>query len=126
MPPSTDPPPAGPHGLEYAGVIDALMHDTQSGELWLVMSERRPWSGGEVQLFQLQEKLNAYLSFALDGEMAEAYPAHVGKPMRVILDTTHPPSEDVVHFLSLVREQISFQGVELEVRITGGKETPSP
>ena len=119
MPDAPTPPPAGSRGLEYPGVIDALMHDTGRGELWLVMIERRRWAGGEAQLFQLQEKLNAYLSFALDGELAEAYPAHVGKPLRVILDTTHPPSPEVVHFLNLVREQISFQGVELEVRITG-------
>jgi hypothetical protein len=112
--------PHTPRGLEHAGVIDALVHDTKSDEAWLVMIERRAWDGGEAQLFQLQEKLNAYLSFALDGEMAESYPALAGKRSRVILDTTHPPSAAAVEFLDRVREQIGFQGVALEVRITGG------
>ena len=108
-----------PRGLEHAGVIDALMLDAKSGEVWLVMIERRPWTHGEEQLFQLQEKLNAYVSFALDGEMAEAYPEHASKVVRLILDTTHPPGEEAVKFLALVREQIAFQAIELEVRITG-------
>jgi hypothetical protein len=115
-----DPQPASrPRGLEHAGVIDALLHDAKSEEVWLVMVERRPWTGGEEQLFQLQEKLNAYVSFALDGEMAETDPALAGKPLRLILDTTHPPSAEAVEFLAAVREQLAFQAIELEVRITG-------
>ena len=121
MPPEPNPPspPSGPRGLEHPGVIDALMHDTKADEAWLVMLERRTWEGGEAQLFQLQEKLNAYLSFALDGEMVENYPVLADKPVREILDTTHPPSALVVDFLGRIREQLSFQGIALEVRITG-------
>jgi hypothetical protein len=118
MNPEPSPAPRS-RGLEHAGVIDAMLQDAKSGELWLVMVERRPWDGGERQLFQLQEKLNAYVSFALDGEMAETDPALVGKPLRLILDTTHAPGEEAVNFLSAVREQLGFQGIELEVRITG-------
>jgi hypothetical protein len=117
---SHDPQPTPrPRGLEHAGVIDAMLQDAKSGEVWLVMVERRPWTGGEEQLFQLQEKLNAYVSFALDGEMAETEPALAGKPLRLILDTTHPPSAEAVDFLAAVREQLGFQAIELEVRITG-------
>lgn len=106
-------------GIEHAGVIDAMLRDAASGELWLVMVERRAWTGGEAQLFQLQEKLNAYVSFALDGEMADTDPALVGVPLRIILDTTHPPSAEAIEFLAAVREQLGFQGIELEVRISG-------
>ncbi len=104
-------------GIHHAGVIDALVHDSKSDSVWLVMRERRPWTGGERQLFELQEKLNAYLSFALDGELAEAYPALSRKPVRVILETLHPPSEEAIRFLGHVREQIAFQGIALEVRV---------
>ena len=108
-----------PRGLAHAGVIDAMLQDVRSGEVCLVMVERRPWSGGEEQLFQLQEKLNAYISFALDGELAETEPALAGKPVRVILDTTQPPSAEAVEFLAAVRAQLEFQAIALEVRITG-------
>ncbi len=43
------------------------------------MFESRPWDDSDLQLFQLQEKFNAYVSFLLDGEMAEAHPELAGK-----------------------------------------------
>jgi hypothetical protein len=115
--PSPNPPPV--RGLEHAGVIDAMLRDARSGEVWLVMVERRTWTGGEEQLFQLQEKLNAYVSFALDGEMAEEHPELAGQPLRIILDTTYAPSAEAVEFLAAVRTQLEFQAIELEVRISG-------
>ena len=69
-------------GVPHPEVIDLLTHDARSGQVELVMFEARPWSGDEAQLFELQEKMNAYLSFALDGEFAETYPQLVGKPLR--------------------------------------------
>ncbi|MEI9896071.1 MAG: DUF6572 domain-containing protein [Chthoniobacter sp.] len=49
--------------------------------------------GSELRLFQLQEKINAYLSFALDGEMAEAYPQFDGKKIRLQLDCVGMPGQ---------------------------------
>jgi hypothetical protein len=116
----TDPhafPGPGEHrGVEYSGVIDLLTHDAASGRAELVLFEPRPWRGGEAQLFQLQEKLNAYLSFALDGEMAEAYPQLVGVPLRIVLRCFEAPPPEAVDFLAKVREQIALQDIDLEVR----------
>lgn len=114
--PHTFPSPGERRGVEHAGVIDLLTHDSSSGQVELVMFEPRPWDGGEEQLFQLQEKLNAYLSFVLDGEMAEAHPQLVDKPLRVVLRCVEVPSRAAVDFLSQVREQIALQGIDLEVR----------
>ena len=114
--PHAFPQPGERRGVEHASVIDLLTHDAKSGQVELVMFEPRPWDGGEEQLFQLQEKLNAYLSFALDGEMAEAHPQLVDKPLRVVLRCLEVPSRAVVEFLSQVREQIALQGIDLEVR----------
>ena len=83
------------------------------------MLEPRPWDGSEMRLFQLQEKINAYLSFALDGEMAESFPQFQGKKIRLQLDCVGMPGNDVVGFLSMVRDQIAFQGINLEVRVMG-------
>ena len=60
-------------GIKDTATIDVIAQDPQPGVVVLVMREPRPWDGGERQLFELQEKINAYLSFALDGEMAAAY-----------------------------------------------------
>lgn len=115
--PSTTPPPGG---LEQAHVIDQIAHDAQTDEVRLTMVERRPWDGSELQLFQLQEKLNTYLSFALDGELAEAYPALRDKRVRLRLECATPPDETVIQFLRVVREQVAFQGIEVEVLVAGG------
>lgn len=113
---STDP---SPRGVEFAHVIDVIAEDASTGQVTLIMLESRPWDGTELRLFQLQEKINAYLSFALDGEMAEAYPQFAGKKLRLQLDCVGMPGDDVVGFLSMVREQIAFQDINLEVRVMG-------
>jgi hypothetical protein len=106
-------------GVEHAHVIDLIADDSKTGEVALIMLEERPWDESELRLFQLQEKINAYLSFALDGEMAEAYPQFVGRKLRLQLDCLGMPDSGVVQFLGMVREQIAFQGINLEVRVMG-------
>ena len=109
-----------PGGVEQAHVIDAIVHDANTDEVILTMVERRPWNDTELQLFQLQEKFNAYVSFVLDGEMAEAYPAFVKKRVRIRLECIAPPTETVRDFLNLVHEQLAFQGIEIEGVVMGG------
>jgi len=102
-------------GVEFAEVIDLLTQDSQSGKVELVMFEGRPWDGGEEQLFQLQEKLNAYFSFALDGEMADSYPELANRPLSVVLRCLEMPPSEAVEFLAKVREQVALQGIDLVV-----------
>lgn len=103
------------NGLEHPGVLDALAHDPTSNRLILAMYERRPWTGGDAQLFQLQEKLNAYLSFALDGELREAFPQFAEVPVQIQLRTVHTPEPRGVDLMRRMREQLSFQQIEFEV-----------
>ena len=109
-----------PGGVEQAHVIDSIVHDARTDEVILTMVERRPWDDSELQLFQLQEKFNAYVSFVLDGEMAEAYPDFTKKRVRLRLECVAPPTETVGDFLRLVHEQLAFQGIEIEGVVTGG------
>jgi len=113
--PTAFPKPGERRGVEFADVIDLLTHDSKSGRVQLVMFEPRPWDGGEEQLFQLQEKLNAYMSFVLDGEMGDSYPELEGQKLSVVLRCLEMPSSEAVEFLSKVREQIALQDIELEV-----------
>ena len=102
-------------GLENAAVIDLMTQEAGTGVVMLVMAEHRPWSGEEEQLFQLQEKINAYLSFALDGEMLELYPHLEGKPLRLRLDSLYPLSGEAHHLVQMVQQQIGFQGIDFQV-----------
>jgi hypothetical protein len=116
--PNSNPDHSTPKGLEHAGVIDFLGFDPKASEVLMVMVEHRPWIHVEAQLFQLQEKLNAYLSFALDGEMTEAYPQFSGQPLKIRLECAEPPVEETLDFLQHVYEQMALQGITFEVEVT--------
>ena len=103
------------NGLENPGVLDAFAHDTRADKLVLAMYENRSWSGEEIQLFQLQEKLNAYLSFILDGELNEAYPELAGKHVEIQLRTVHEPDAKASDLIRRVREQLALQRITFEV-----------
>lgn len=104
-------------GLENPGIIDGIGEDTTTGTAVLIISENRPWTGDDRQLFQLQEKLNAYVSFALDGEMTEAYPSLVGKPLRIEIRGVNIPDARTAGFMQAVHDQLALQEIGFEVRV---------
>ncbi len=103
--------------LQNAHVIDLIAQDPETNVLILGMTEPRPWDASDRRIFQLQEKVNAYLSFALDGEMAEHFPQFADKTVRLQLECVEPPDEKTEYFIGVIREQIGFQGIEFAVKV---------
>jgi hypothetical protein len=97
------------------GIIDLIAGDTKTGEVVLVMNEPNEWDDSDEQLLALQERFNAYVSFLLDGEMAEAHPELAGKPARIELRCTHMPDSRTLELLGLIHDQLAFQEIKLEV-----------
>ena len=108
-------------GIANPNVIDAFGFDQQQGEVLLVMSETRPWDGGDEQLHELQEKFNAYASFILDGEMLESHPELAGQPVKIELRTDSMPDQRALALLETIHDQLELQeiGVEVVVREKG-------
>ena len=106
------------NNLDRTGIIDAIAEDKRTGEVVLVMNEPNEWDGSDGQLLALQERFNAYVSFLLDGEMAEAHPELVGKPARIELRCGHMPDASALELLGLIHDQLTFQEIKLEVVIT--------
>ncbi|HEY1583313.1 MAG TPA: DUF6572 domain-containing protein [Chthoniobacterales bacterium] len=104
-----------PVGIEHAGVIDFFAHDTKKDELLLVMFEPRAWDDSALQLFQLQEKFNAYVSFLLDGELAEAHPELAGKNTRIELRCAEMPEGRALDLLNAIHDQLALQEIAVEV-----------
>lgn len=104
-----------PGGVEQAGVIDFFAHDTKSDEVLLVMFEPRAWHDSDLQLFQLQEKFNAYVSFLLDGEMADAHPELAGKSARIELRCAEMPEGRALDLLNAIHDQLALQEIRVEV-----------
>ena len=100
-------------------VIDVIGHDPKTGEAVLVMNEADRWDGSDEQLLSLQERFNAYISFLLDGEMAEAHPELVGKPTRIEMRCAYMPDTRALELLGLIHDQLAFQEIRLEVVVKG-------
>ena len=96
-------------------MIDVIAHDPKTGEAVLVMHEPNEWNGSDEQLLALQERFNAYASFLLDGEMAEAHPELAGKAARIELRCAHMPDTPALELLGLIHDQLAFQEIKLEV-----------
>ena len=105
-------------------VIDIIAEDPKTGEAVLVMNEPNEWNGSDEQLLALQERLNAYVSFLLDGEMAETHPELAGKRARIELRCTHMPDAKALELLGLIHDQLAFQEITLEVVITNDPSSP--
>ena len=104
-----------PAGVEQPGVIDFFAHVKKEDEVLLVMFEPRPWADSDLQLFQLQEKFNAYVSFLLDGEMAEAHPELAGKNARIELRCAEMPGGRALDLLNAIHDQLALQEIRVEV-----------
>jgi hypothetical protein len=102
-------------GIANPAVIDLFAVDQISGDVLLVMNELRPWTGGDEQLHELQEKFNTYASFILDGEMTEAHPELKGRSARINLRCRHLPSDEALALLQAIHDQLELQAIKLEV-----------
>jgi hypothetical protein len=81
------------------------------------MNEPNEWNGSDDQLLGLQERFNVYVSFLLDGELAETHPELAGKPARIELRCGHMPDERALELLGLIHDQLAFQEIKMEVVI---------
>ena len=113
--PENDAATAAPGGIEQTAVIDFFAHDTKTDEVLLVMFESRPWDDSDLQLFQLQEKFNAYVSFLLDGELADAHPELAGKQGRIELRCAEMPEGRALDLLNAIHDQLALQEIRVEV-----------
>ena len=97
------------------GVIDLIAHDAKTDEVLLVMNESNLSDGSDARLLELQDRFNAYASFLLDGEFAEAHPELVGKRARIEVRCAQMPDPRALDLLALIHDQLAFQEIEMEV-----------
>ena len=103
------------------GIIDVVAHDAKTDEAVLVMNEPQLWDGSGAQLHELQERFNAYVSFLLDGEMAETHPELAGKKARIEVRCAQMPDARALELLGMIHEQLAFQDIKMEVIVKESK-----
>ena len=77
--------------------------------LHIVQSEKLT----DDRLFKLQDKLNHYLAFALDGQLEDEFPNLHNMQIRIQLWLQHEPDDEALKFLDKVAYTCSVEGVEL-------------
>jgi hypothetical protein len=92
-----------------------IAHDPKTDEVVLVMKEEREWDGSDKRLHELQERFNTYVSFLLDGEMAEAHPELAGKHARIEVRCAHMPDNRALELFGAIHDQLGFQDIKMEV-----------
>jgi len=112
-----------PQPPDRTGVIDLIAHDPKTDETVLVMNELDEWTGSPEQLHHLQERFNAYASFLLDGELADAHPELASKKARIEVRCSHMPEGQTLELLSMIHDQLAFQDVRVEVIVRGSANT---
>jgi len=111
----------GEPGVENAKIVDRIEVDPVSGEVVLAMIERRPWGADPRQFQQIEEKINRYLGYALDGHLAEHYPQYQGKQVRIRLDCAEEPTGEALRFVAAAAHAASAHGVAFDARATPGQ-----
>ena len=113
-----------PEARDRTDVIDVIAENPKTGEVVLVMNEPNEWVSSDEELLALQERFNSYVSFLLDGELAEGHPELVGKSARIELRCGQMPDARALEFLGLIHDHLAFQEIKLEVIVTN--DPPSP
>jgi hypothetical protein len=106
----------GDTGVQNPAVIDLITLDKPSDTVVLVMTERRPW-GLPEQLKQIEEKLNRYMGYLLDGFLAEHYPQYLGKAVRIRLDCAEEPHGEAVRFVEAMTDACERHGIPFAIAL---------
>lgn len=108
----------GEPGVENPTLLDLVTVDPTTGDVVLAMIERRPWGASPKQLAQIEEKINRYMGYALDGFLVQHYPHYAGKRVCIRLDCAEPPSGDAIRFVAAAGNAIRAHGLEFALNVT--------
>lgn len=70
---------AAPESLLDARKVD-LVAESATGEIEMVIIQAGDWTGSDEQLQSFQDKVQTYVSFAVDGQLASQFPEAAGGP----------------------------------------------
>ena len=108
----------GEPGVENPKIVDLIETDASSDHVVLVMKERRDWSASAEQFRQIEEKINRYMGYVLDGHLVLQYPQYQGKRVQIRLDCAQQPHGEAARFVDAAGRSIREYGLDFAVRVT--------
>ena len=101
--------------LATTAEIDEIRKDAGQREFRLYIDvDRGEWLLPRA-VWLLQEKLNAYASFILDGKMRELYPYAQPQDVQIVIRSRGQPPQDALQLVGLVRQALEKDGPKLEL-----------
>jgi hypothetical protein len=107
----------GEPGVQNPTIVDLITVEPETEKVVLVMIERRPWGAVPEQFGQIEEKINRYMGYVLDGFLVQHYPQYEGRPVVLRLDCAEEPQGEAARFVAAARHAISSHGLELAVNV---------
>ncbi|HMF39613.1 MAG TPA: DUF6572 domain-containing protein [Polyangia bacterium] len=107
----------GAPGVENPKVVDLISVDPASGKVVLTMIERRAWGADAHQFQQIEEKINRYMGYALDGFLVQHHPDYEGKAVQLRLECAEAPHGEAVLFVAAAARAARDHGLELVVKV---------
>lgn len=102
--------------LANTNKVELVTSGTDGWHLILV-AEEGDWLHPQA-LWHLQEKMNALLSYALDGQLIAEYPDAAGQPLRAVLASVDPYPAEVLAFIEQMRPLVESEGLIFEIKRT--------
>lgn len=96
-------------------VIDFMSRD-KDGRVVLICVDQGAWDGSTERVVALQDTLQAYAVYALDGALVRDHAELAGFPVRIELRCVHPPDAVAMHFLSVFQEVLMDRGLPLTIK----------
>ena len=109
----------GEPGVQNATLMDLITLDVDTDKVILAMFERRPWDASALQFKQIEEKINRYMGYVLDGFLVQHYPKYDGKVVQLRLDCAEQPTGEAAAFVAAAKDAIEQHGLEFVVNVTG-------
>jgi hypothetical protein len=104
-------------GVANPRIIDLITPDRERGEVVLKILEPRPWGAVDRQLHQLEDKLNAYFGYVLDGFLERQYPQYREMSVRIRLECVEEPGEAETPFLAAARRFSEAHGLRFDLEV---------
>lgn len=108
----------GEPGVENPTMMDLITVDPATDMVVLEMVERRAWGASPRQFQQIEEKINRYLGYALDGHLGQHYPQYEGKRIQIRLRCAEEPHGDAVKFMEAAAHAVAGAGLQFAVKVT--------
>ncbi len=96
-------------------VIDFIARD-KDGRVVLICVDEGAWDGSTERVVALQDKLQAYAVYALDGALVRDHTELAGLPVCIELRCVHPPDAVTMHFLSVFQEVLMDRGLPFTIK----------